>query len=485
MRPCTRLPIQVLDSLPPVEADKAEDLLDRELSLCGRKVVVLDDDPTGIQTVHGVPVYTDWSPETFLRAFQEPGRMFFILTNSRGMTVPQTTRVHRDIAAAIDSAARATGKDFILISRGDSTLRGHYPLETALLREELEALGRPPFDGEVIYPFFQEGGRFTLDGVHYVREGGELVPAGQTEFARDRSFGYRSSDLADWCEEKSNGAYPAGQVTRIPLEELRARSCEKITARLLEARDFGKIIADSADYADARVFAAALLSAMRQGKRFLFRSAAALPKVLGGVPDRPLLTSRELVSGDNRNGGIVLIGSHVNKTTQQMEALRSCRYPLEFIEFDQHLVLVDGGLEREARRVTALAQERISAGHSVVIHTRRDRFDLPDADADRQLEVSVRISDAVTGIIGALTVRPGFIVAKGGITSSDVGTKALCVRRAMVMGQISPGVPVWMTGSESRFPDMPYVIFPGNVGDRNTLREVVETLIAGSRSPAP
>lgn len=480
MRQTMRLPLRVLSDLPSANEAAAEKRLSQELSLCEKKIIVLDDDPTGTQTVHGVSVYTDWKPETFLRAFREPGRIFFVLTNSRAMTAPQTAQAHREIAAAIHEAARICGKDFILISRSDSTLRGHYPLETALLREELEALGQPPFDGEILHPFFPEGGRFTLEGVHYVQEDGELVPAGQTEFARDLSFGYRSSDLAEWCEERSGGTYPASQVTRISLEDLRAQNYEKIASQLLDVHHFGKVIVDSAGYADVKVFSAALLSVMRQGKRFLFRSAAALPKVLGGVPERPLLTHQDLILSKNRNGGIVLIGSHVNKTTQQMEELRNCRYPLAFIEFNQHLVRIDGGLEQEARRVTALAQEKITAGQSVVIHTRRDRFDLPDAGAEQQLAISVRISDALTGIIGALAIRPNFIVAKGGITSSDVATKALRIRHAVVMGQIKPGIPVWMTGAESKFPGMPYLIFPGNVGSRSTLREVVETLVFDS-----
>ncbi len=70
-----------------------------------------------------------------------------------------------------------------------------------------------------------------------------------------------------------------------------------------------------------------------------------------------------------------------------------------------------------------------------------------------------------------------FIVAKGGITSSDVGTKALRVRKATVMGQIKPGIPVWQTDENSKFPFMPYVIFPGNVGGVTTLREAMEKLI--------
>ena len=196
------------------------------------------------------------------------------------------------------------------------------------------------------------------------------------------------------------------------------------------------------------------------------------------MPDRPFLTRQELVSTKNPNGGIILIGSHVSKTTQQMEELKHCRYPLEFIEFNQHLVLKEGGLEQEARRVTALTQERLSAGHSVVIYTRRERLDLPDAEADRQLEISVRISAAVTSVVGALSIRPSFIIAKGGITSSDVATKALRVCRAVVLGQIRAGIPVWMTGPESKFPNMPYIIFPGNVGERTTLREVADVLLS-------
>ena len=77
-----------------------------------------------------------------------------------------------------------------------------------------------------------------------------------------------------------------------------------------------------------------------------------------------------------------------------------------------------------------------------------------------------------------MTVTPAFVIAKGGITSSDVGTKALAVKRANVLGQIRPGIPVWQTGEESKFPQTPYVIFPGNVGENTTLREAVEVLTA-------
>lgn len=476
MREVTPLNVEVLQNWPAPDEKAVDEALARELAASTRKVVVLDDDPTGVQTVHDVPVYTNWEPDTLREAFADPGRMFFVLTNSRGMTAPQTEEEHRRMARAIHEASAASGKEYILISRSDSTLRGHYPLETETLRATLEGLGESAFDGEILYPFFREGGRYTIGNVHYVQEGNQLTPAGMTEFAKDKSFGYTASDLTEWCQEKTGGRVDPASVTCISLEDLRAARYDAIEAQLMAVRDFGKVVVNSIDYVDVKVFAVAFLRAVARGKRFLFRSAAAVTKVLGGVPDRPLLTHDELVPPDCTTGGIVLIGSHVNKTTRQMEQLRACREPLDFIQFDQHLVLVDGGLEKEAVRVSTLANEAIRAGRSVVVYTRRDRFDLDTNDADRQLEVSVRISDAVTSVIARLTVQPRFIIAKGGITSSDVGTKALRVRKALVMGQIYPGIPVWKTGPESKFPGMPYVIFPGNVGADDTLRQAVEIL---------
>ena len=471
------LPASLLSGFPEPDRASVRRVYEQELSRLNRKIVVLDDDPTGIQTVHDVSVYTDWKKETLLEGFREKNNMFFVLTNSRGFTVEQTREAHREIAQNISAAAKIAGSDFLVISRGDSTLRGHYPLETETLRQVLEAETGKPFDGEIILPFFKEGGRFTIDNVHYVKDGDRLIPAGQTEFAKDKSFGYRSSDLTEWCEEKTQGAYRAKDVTCISLEDLRAGKVDSITDQLKAVSGFHKVVVNAIDYCDVEVFCTAFVKAVLSGKEFLFRSAAAVTKVLGGVPDRPLLTKEELVERGNVNGGIVLVGSHVNKTTLQMEELRRSQFPIAFIEFNQHLVLVKGGLAGEVDRVVALAEEKIRNGQTVSVYTRRDRFDLPTDDPDEQLRVSVEISDAVTSIVGKLSVRPNFIIAKGGITSSDVGTKALHVKRATVMGQIQPGIPVWMTGAESKFPNMPYIIFPGNVGEQDTLRKAVELLM--------
>ncbi len=471
------LDLSVLSSFKEVDNEKVEVMLKEALKGLNKKIVVLDDDPTGVQTVNNVSVYTDWSEETLKQGFSEENSIFFVLTNSRGLTVPQTTAAHKEIAENIFKASKATGKDYIIISRSDSTLRGHYPLEPMILREVTDSLKGKKTDGEIIFPFFKEGGRFTIGNVHYVKEGEQLTPAGMTEFAKDKSFGYSASHLGEYCEEKSKGAFKAEDMTYITLEEIRDLQIDSICEKLMEVKDFGKVIVNAIDYVDAKIFAIAFCKAVAGGKEFIFRSAAAITKVLGGVADKALLTKEELVAPDNKNGGIILIGSHVKKTTQQFEELKNCKRALEFIEFRAGRVLEDGGLIDEVNQIVKKAEEFISAGQSVVVYTSRELVKLDTDDKDKILEASVAISDAVTSIIGNLTVKPSFIIAKGGITSSDVGTKALRVKRATVMGQIKPGIPVWMTGEESKFPQMPYVIFPGNVGEITTLREAVEILM--------
>jgi uncharacterized protein YgbK (DUF1537 family) len=478
MRPCIVLDVSILDGFTRPDEAVIDGLLAAELTGLQQKIVVLDDDPTGVQTVHNISVYTDWAVDTLEAAFAEKNRLFFILTNSRGMIKEQTVQAHRQIAGNLILVSQKTGQDYLLISRSDSTLRGHYPIETQTLKDEIESQTSTRFDGEIVCPFFKEGGRLTLDNIHYVKEGSQLTPAGLTEFARDQTFGYRSSHLGDWCEEKTGGAYRAEDMIYITLADLRALNFFRIETLLLSCRNFNKIIVNALDTIDIKVFAIAFLRALAKGKHFILRSAAALPKVLGGVPDRMLLTRAELIHTGNVNGGIILVGSHVNKTTRQLEELRNCRFPIEMIEFNQHLVLSKEGLQGEVARVIARFEDKLKHGCTVAVYTRRDRLDLDTDDKDQQLLISVEISDAVTRIIAGLSVRPGFIIAKGGITSSNVGTKALRVRRANVMGQIRPGIPVWMTGQESKFPDMPYIIFPGNVGEVTTLREIVEILLA-------
>lgn len=473
---CKIIPFWTAEERDRTDTDKAEALLSQAMEGFHKKLVVLDDDPTGVQTVHDVSVYTDWEEESIRKGFEEKEAMFFILTNSRSFSVEETTKVHQDIAARVAKVARELGQDFMIISRGDSTLRGHYPLETQLLADGLTKNEGVVIDGEIICPFFPEGGRYTMDNIHYVKEQDNLVPAGMTEFARDKTFGYKCSDLTEYVEEKTEGKYHKEDCITISLDELNALDVQGIKDKLMSAQNMAKIIVNAVSYADLKVFCAALVLAMKAGKHYMARTAAAFTKVMGRISDQPLL-GRAQLEGDTKNGGIVLIGSHVKKTTDQLNCLKELDGQADFMEFQVNTVFEENGLEKEVERTVKAAEEKILSGRTVVIYTSRQLLAPENMTPEEKLHISVKISNAVTSIIGKLSVKPKFIIAKGGITSSDVGTKALRVKKARVMGQVKKGIPVWMTGEESKFPGMPYIIFPGNVGEVSTLKEIVEELI--------
>lgn len=449
----------LFDKIPNVDEKFFHAELQAALKNFNKKIIVLDDDPTGVQTVNNISVYTDWTAESIAAGFAEKNSMFFILTNSRAFSEEKTHAEHKKIAERICAASESFGKDFILISRSDSTLRGHYPIETQTLRETLEACGKK-IDGEILMPFFKEGGRFTIGDVHYVQEGDYLIPAAETEFAKDKTFGYTNSNLAAYVEEKTCGAFQKSSVTCISLDELRGGDIDKITARLESVRDFNKVIVNAADYVDVEIFTLALL---KSKKNFLFRTAAAFPKIIGGVKDKNFLTRAELIDTDNPNGGLIIVGSHVKKTTAQLDELKKIS-SVAFIEFDTDSV----------DKIIRQAEENISRGQTTAIYTSRNVRDL--GSAEKNLAASVKISGALTNVVNRLNVRPKFLIAKGGITSSDIGTKGLGVKKALVLGQAAAGIPVWKIGAESKFPGMSYIIFPGNVGNVDTLRKIVEQL---------
>ncbi len=465
----------ILSSFPEADSAKADVLLREAVGKDQSKIVVLDDDPTGVQTVHDISVYTQWDETSIRQGFAEKNKLFYILTNSRGMTKKETAECHKEIAGSIARIAGETGKKFILMSRSDSTLRGHYPLETEILREELAKNGIRT-DGEILCPFFQEGGRFTFNNIHYVKQENELVPAAETEFARDQTFGYRHSSIPGYIEEKTGGAYPADSVTCISLESLRNMDLEGIEDKLNRVCDFNKICVNAVSYDDVKVFAVALYRSLAKGKHYLFRTAAGFVKAVANISDKPLLTRKEMSPDLPTNGGLVIVGSHTEKTTQQLKELLKLENVFP-IEFDSDKVLAgDKDFYSEVERCVRLEEENIRNGKTVVCFTKRKLLCLPGDTEEAALQRSVQISEGVQRLVGLLRVRPAFVIAKGGITSSDIGTKALKVKRAVVLGQILPSVPVWQLGEESTFPGMPYIIFPGNTGNKNSLREAVEKL---------
>ncbi|CAI5489120.1 unnamed protein product [Closterium sp. Naga37s-1] len=523
-------------------------------------VVVLDDDPTGTQTVHGLHVLTTWDVETLKAEMaalaHTPNAAFFILTNSRALPTQQAAALTRTICSNVVTAAQQAGilssssggkdpgcRGITLILRGDSTLRGHFPQEV----EAAEAALGTAVDAWVVCPFFLEGGRYTINDVHYVADGADrLVPAAQTEFAKDAAFGYSRSNLKQWVEEKTGGARSAADVASISIETIRGGGPSAVLKALMALPKGSVCILNAASDSDLHVATAALRHAEAAGRSFLVRCAASFVSSLLSLPKLPPLGPPEWAQlllggggggecgGEGEKGGegewgrklkrwgwlrsstrgLIVVGSYVPKTSAQVSAAD----------------VASDSWQGERRQATVAgmagdAEKALQEGRDVVIMTSREL--ITGSDAASSLEIGSRVSEAVVDVVKAIGVRPKYILAKtlltsthcplttitaashqrtclllrpptpfplpshahqggitssdvatkalgGGITSSDVATKALGVRRASVEGQAMAGVPLWRLDDASRFPDLPYIVFPGNVGSSSSLANVVQ-----------
>lgn len=428
-------------------------------------VVVLDDDPTGTQTVHDVPVLTTWEEEVISQQLSEDIHLFFILTNSRGLAENEAREIHLEIGQHLKDGAKRAGRKLIVISRSDSTLRGHYPLEVDALQESLgyaKCL-------KILAMTFIEGGRFTINDVHYILERNDLIPVSETPFAKDKTFGYQNANLKEYVAEKSNGTIPAQKVNSFSIDELEALSTGQLTKKLDSLSPNSTCVLNAVSYIQLQRFSVALLNT---NQPFILRSAASIIPAIAGQPKKDPLRSTEIkVKGDN--GSLLIIGSHVPLTSQQLAYLLEQEPEIRPFELDVHQVIKTertGYLKNLAEEINHSLLNK----QDVVMYTSREL--VSSNTRFGSLSLAKQISESIVEVVKNLTVKPGYIVAKGGITSSDVATQGLLAKKPYVIGQIHQGIPVWKLDSGSRFPDLNYVVFPGNVGDQQTLHLVYQKL---------
>jgi uncharacterized protein YgbK (DUF1537 family) len=355
-----------------------------------------------------------------------------------------------------------------VISRSDSTLRGHFPLEVDSLLKTLNAGSAV----RIIIPFFLEGGRLTVDDTHYVREGDNLIPAADTPFAQDAVFGYQHSDLKEWVEEKSGGGTPAVETHSLDLHDIRRGGPLRVSELLSCCPPGSTCIVNCLSYRDLEVVTLGLLKAEKRDFHFLCRTAASYVRVRAGLETRPLLTRDELDLPEE-GGGLTVVGSHVPRTTRQLNRLLELPQ-LDTLELPVTDLLSSSTRPRVIRRLERQLTSSLRSGQDVVIYTSRGL--ITGGTAAETLAIANQISDGLAAIIKNCTERPRYLIAKGGITSSDLATQAFQATRAWVMGQILPGVPVWRFGPESRIPGLAYIVFPGNVGTDTGLLDIVNGL---------
>lgn len=458
----------LLAPLPPaveITAAEVREALDPRVVL-----VVLDDDPTGTQSVAGLPVLTRWEREDLDAAIATGAPAVYVLTNTRALDEDDAARRNREVVAVALEAARAADRRVVFVSRGDSTLRGHFPLEPDVIAAEVErGTGAAP-RLRLLVPAFPEAGRITVDGVHYWVVDGEATPVGETPFAQDATFGFRSSALRDWVAEKTAGRVSAESVAGLTIDIVR-RGPDAV-ADFLRALPAGTDVAvDVVDETDMRVVALALHRLT--DLEVLLRVGPPYVRAHIGQEMAEPVRAEQIPFRYDR-GGLVVVGSHVPLTTAQLAELRRARPETTTIELDVRRLIDE---RREAHLdAQALAVAAALEAGEVIVHTTREL--VTGRDGDESLAIARLVSSGVVELVRRVLriAPPRFVIAKGGITSSDVASEALEIRRATVLGPMLPGIVSLWQPESGPAEGIPYIVFAGNVGDTDSLARVVSTL---------
>ena len=458
------------------------------------KIVVIDDDPTGSQTVHSCPLLLRWDEAALRRGLRHPSPLMFVLANTRALSPEAAAIRNREIVNALVLAMAAEGlqeDELLLVSRGDSTLRGHGVLEPQVLAQAWEK-HFAAVDATLHVPAFLEGGRTTVDGVHRLH--GE--PVHTTAFARDRLFGYSTSDLAEWLEEKSAGQIAANAVVHISLSLLEAERSEDLLA-CLEALEANRPVVVDATHPEQLRALGVAIRRLQGRKRFLFRSAASLlnglvdsgPSPLGPQP----LDAQGLVGLRRRDlhgqplPGLVVVGSHVALADQQLRSLlanvrcRGIELPVARIAR-----VLEGGspdwllqdLEAEWR---SQLEQALEEGLTPVLFSSRGElvFGAGAAAAARRLRFGMELAALMARLLAGVAPRLGYLISKGGITTGTLLVEGLGLEAVQLEGQLLPGLSLvrpmpalaQALGELELSDPLPVLTFPGNLGEPDTLTE--------------
>ena len=480
------------------------------------KIVVFDDDPTGSQTVHSCPLLLRWDAASLRQGLADPSPLLFLLVNTRDLAPEQArsrlTTLCRTLQPLLAEAVAAGTIDrWLVVSRGDSTLRGHFPLESEVIGAELG-----PFAASFLVPAFLPGGRTTAAGVHLLH--GE--PVHRSAFAQDRLFGYGTSFLPAWVAEKTAGVIPAEAVQCIDRSELEAAVAEReggeskgfqaLVGRLADLTGNPWVVVDGERPAQLAAFAAAVdrvsdpavdpvpggdgmaaaaptpipKQAPTPGpRRFLFQSAASLITALAALPPQPrdaagLAALRRCGPDGQPLAGLVLVGSHVPLADAQLAALLAepaCGgVELEVAKVARVLAgplpdrllpsLESGWLER--------LQAVLARGQTPVLFTSRGELACRSPAERRALGEA--LASLMARIAAQLAPQLGYLISKGGITSQTLLAHGLDLAVLRLEGQLLPGLSLLRpagAGVPQALAGLPLITFPGNLGDGQTLLE--------------
>jgi len=413
-----------------------------------------------------------WDAETLRRGLAHPSPLLFVLANTRALDPEAARQRVRQICQAlkpllVELVGAGQWQRWMVICRGDSTLRGHFPLEAEVVAEELG-----PFHARLLVPAFLPGGRTTVDGVHLLH--GE--PVHRSPFACDGLFGYSTSHLPSWVEQKTGGRVPAAAVHQISLAELdaaqEALGLQKLVDRLrsLEAQPW--IVVNAKHSRQLEALGKALGKLTVEGYRFLAQSAASLINGLIDLPVQPC-SPRELSRLTRRNPqgtpkpGLVMVGSHVPLADRQLEQL--LREP--------ECISVEVSVEAMVNALRSPKAKMIIANYEQLLKCKLKRILASDCtpvlftsrgevacdSVDQRIQLGKMLAASMAGVVAHFSGDLGYVISKGGITTNALLADGLNQCQVQLQGQLFQGLSVVLAS------DLPIITFPGNLGPESLL----------------
>ncbi|WP_298532828.1 four-carbon acid sugar kinase family protein [uncultured Algibacter sp.] len=458
----------IIEQLPEESTSDYRSLNHELFRQLNRTCVVVDDDPTGNQTVYDIPLLTNWDIEVLIEEFKKETPTFFLLTNSRSLSEIESTQMYSQISRNILLASQATNRAFTIISRSDSTLRGHFS-EVDIIKSNIHLTNAIT----VFIPVMFEGGRVTINDTHYISNQNELTPVSETPFAQDHTFGYKNANLKAWIEEKTKGRVKSVDIHSIGIEAIRSLDVAELSVQINHINSDEYCIINALNYKDLDKVTNALLLAEKMGKNIVYRTSSSFVPSYIGLKPKPVLHAEEIVDIANKNGGLTIVGSYVPKSSIQLNRALEHFNKETIVEVDVAKILGEQS-KMYMEGLGLIIDKHISEGKDVLVFTSRKL--VTGKNSKSNINIASQVSNALVSLLKNMNSRPKYLLAKGGITSNDLALKGLGMKRSKVIGQIEAGIPVWEMGEETKFTNLLYIVFPGNVGNENSLLNIIKKL---------
>ncbi len=435
------------------------------------KFVVIDDDPTGSQTVHDCLLLLKWDCSTLIKGFESKSNLFFILANTRSLSENDAKLTIEEICNNLKRviASQAYEEEIIFISRGDSTLRGHNFLEPNVLNI---CLG--PFDATFHIPAFIEGKRLTINGSHFV----DKTPINQTMFAKDKIFGYETSNVKNLLFQKSKSQINIEDIQNLLFSDVEILNAEEnniVFQKLKNLKNNQHVIVDVENYSQLNKFSLVIKKLTKQ-KKFLFRTAASFISAISekkSVPQIETFFSNLRIRNKEKSflPGLIIVGSFVELSTIQLENLleiSNCNpIELDVFEFFRITSSEHNQRLRNLFKNKFLTEIRFSFdnGQTPVLFTSRKFMSL---DYSEQFNFYNSLACFIAELVADLKYEIGYLISKGGITTNLILSNGLNADYVYLQGQILTGISV-VTYDLKNDEKLPIVTHPGNIGTKDSL----------------